>query len=358
MENIRKIIHVDMDAFYASVEQRDNPELRGKPVVVGSEERRGVVAAASYEARKFGVHSAMPGFIARQKCPELIFVRGRFEVYIETSKKIMDIFRDYTDLVEPMSLDEAYLDVTINKKNMPSATLIAREIRKRIKESVNLTASAGISFNKFLAKVASDYNKPDGMTLITPDKADAFIEQLKIRKIPGVGKVTEKKMKELNILTGGDLKKCPKEFLGRHFGKIGDYFYRVVRNQYNPPVVPERTKKSIGSERTFMEDITDIDEMLKVISAIVDKLIIRMNKYDTRGKTVTLKIKFNNFKQITRSKTVNFFINPNTELMPILRELLVIPVRPTKPVRLLGVSISGLNNQEENEVSGQLTLDF
>lgn len=356
-KEFRKIIHVDMDAFFASVEQRDNPELRGKPIVVGGAERRGVVAAASYEARKFGVHSAMPGFIAKQKCPELIFVRGSFDKYVSISRQIMEIFRSYTDLVEPMSLDEAYMDVTTNKKNIRSATLIAKEIRKRIQQDTGLTASAGISFNKFLAKVASDFNKPDGMTLITPDIADEFVEELPVRKIPGVGKVTEAKMKNLNIHTGLDIKNLSMEKLTEYFGKTGSYFYRIVRHEYDSQVSPERIRKSIGAERTLMSDIAGLDEMEEALERIVNRLAQRMLKYNMRGKTITLKIKYHDFRQTTRSKTLNFFVNPETGLMGILKELLRTPVEPTSPVRLLGVSISSLNIKEEDNL-GQLTLDF
>lgn len=354
----RKIIHVDMDAFFAAVEQRDNPELRGKPVAVGSPEARSVVSAASYEARKFGIHSAMPSVTALRKCPGLIFVYPRFNVYKEISDQVMAIFHEFTDLVEPMSLDEAYLDVTQNKLNMPSATLIAKRIRERIFEETGLTASAGIAVNKFLAKVASDMNKPDGLTLIRPEDMDAFIDKLPVGKIPYIGSVTEQKMKRLGIRTGGDLKRHTREQLVEKFGKPGNYYYEILRNEHYDPVTPEHTRKSLGAERTFDEDITDENVMLEALGWIAGIVAKRLNKHNIKGKTVTLKIKYFDFVQKTRSKTLNFYINPDYELLTIARELFYSPIPPVKPVRLLGISVSGLNTDEDIPEPGQMTMEF
>lgn len=352
-----KIIHIDMDAFYASIEQRDNPELRGKPVAVGYPERRSVVAAASYEARKYGIHSAMPSIIAMKKCPQLIFAAPRFNVYREVSLQIMNIFYEYTDLVEPMSLDEAYLDVTINKKNIQSATKIAQLIKAEIKKQTQLTASAGVSFNKFLAKIASDYKKPDGLMVIRPEDADKFIDKLPVGKIPYIGEVTEKKMHELGIYTGADLKKFSLDELLKHFGKTGIYYYKVIRNQWFSPVTTEYERKSIGAERTFDEDITDENEMLEALKAICEILANRIRNKNLRGKTVTLKIRYSDFETKTRSKTLSFLINPEYELFTIAKELLFNPIAPIKPVRLLGVQLSTLQN-EDDKMFGQLSLNF
>ena len=263
----RKIIHIDMDAFYASVEQMDNPLLKGKPLAVGGSEVRGVVSAASYEARKFGVRSAMSGVQAKKLCPEILFVPPRFDRYKEISRKIRKIFFEYTDLVEPLSLDEAYLDVTENKKNFPSATLLAQEIRKRIFEEVGLTASAGISVNKFVAKIASDYNKPNGQKTINPEEVGAFLEQLDIKKFYGIGKVTAEKMYQLGIFTGYDLKQKPLEFLEKHFGNSAQYYYQISRGIHNSAVKPNRTVKSVGAERTFFENLSSevfLEEKIKI----------------------------------------------------------------------------------------------
>jgi len=273
-EHYRKIIHVDMDAFYASVEQMDNPELKGKPLAVGGSEVRGVVSAASYEARKFGVRSAISGIQAKKLCPDLIFVRPRFDRYKEISKKIRKIFHDYTDLVEPLSLDEAYLDVTENKKGNPSATLIAQEIRKRIFEEVGLTASAGISVNKFVAKIASDYNKPNGQKTVNPDEVEAFLEKLDIKKFYGVGKVTAEKMYQLGIFTGYDLKQKSLEYLEKHFGNSGFHYYQICRGIHNSAVKPNRKIKSVGAERTFGENLSSeifVEERLQSIAKELEK---------------------------------------------------------------------------------------
>ncbi len=286
----RKIIHIDMDAFYASVEQMDNPELRGKPVAVGGSESRGVVAAASYEARKFGVRSAISGVLAKRNCPELIFVRPRFERYKEISTQIHKIFRDYTDLIEPLSLDEAYLDVTQNKKGNPSASLLAQEIRNRIFNEVGLTASAGISINKFVAKIASDYNKPNGQKTVTPEEVIPFLEVLPIRKFYGVGKVTTEKMYQLGIFTGLELKSKSLEFLENHFGKSGSYYYHVVRGIHNSEVKSSRIAKSVAAEHTFEVNLSSEIFMLEQLEIIANSLERRLKKHNVSGKTITLKI--------------------------------------------------------------------
>lgn len=346
-----------MDAFYASVEQMDHPELKGKPIAVGGSEIRGVVAAASYEARKFGVRSAMSGAQAKRNCPELIFVRPRFERYKEISKKIRKIFYDYTDLVEPLSLDEAYLDVTQNKKGNPSATLIAQEIRKRIFDEVGLTASAGISVNKFVAKIASDFNKPNGQKTVNPDEVLSFLEDLPIRKFYGVGKVTTEKMYQLAIFTGLDLKGKSLEFLEKHFGKSGIFYYNVVRGIHNSEVRSNRITKSVAAEHTFDENLTSeifMEEKLKTISEYLEK---RLKKYDISGKTVTLKIKYSDFTQQTRSKTLPYFISDKALLQETTKELLY-QEKMKNSVRLLGISLSNLNTDEKKTVVVQLKFEF
>lgn len=353
----RKIIHVDMDAFYASVEQMDNPELRGKPVAVGGSENRGVVSAASYEARKFGVRSALSGTLAKKYCPELIFVRPRFDRYKEISQKIRKIFLEYTDLVEPLSLDEAYLDVTQNKKGNPSASLIAQEIRKRIFEEVGLTASAGISVNKFIAKVASDYNKPNGQKTVNPDEVISFLEQLPIKKFYGVGKVTAEKMYQLGIFTGLDLKTKPLEYLEKHFGKSGTYYYYIVRGIHNSEVKPERIAKSVATEHTFNENLTSEIFMLERLEVIAGELERRLKRYGVAGKTVTLKIKYSDFTLQTRSKTLPYFISDKSLLHETAKELLY-QERMKDSVRLLGISLNNLNTEEKKTVAVQLKFDF
>jgi len=353
----RKIIHVDMDAFYASVEQMDNPELRGKPVAVGGSENRGVVSAASYEARKFGVRSALSGTLAKKYCPELIFVRPRFDRYKEISQKIRKIFLDYTDLVEPLSLDEAYLDVTQNKKGNPSASLIAQEIRKRIFEEVGLTASAGISVNKFIAKVASDYNKPNGQKTVNPDEVISFLEDLPIKKFYGVGKVTAEKMYQLGIFTGLDLKAKSLEYLEKHFGKSGTYYYYIVRGIHNSEVKPERIAKSVATEHTFNENLTSEIFMLEKLEIIAGELERRLKRYQVAGKTVTLKIKYSDFTLQTRSKTLPYFISDKSLLHETAKELLY-QERMKDSVRLLGISLNNLNTEEKKTVAVQLKFDF
>jgi DNA polymerase-4 len=292
-----------MDAFFASVEQFDNPELRGKAVVVGGDSIRGVVAAASYEARKFGIKSAMSSAIAKRRCPNLIFVKPRFTRYKQASQQIMSIFYEYTDLVEPLSIDEAFLDVSINKKNIKSASIIAIEIKKKIKEKTGLTASAGISINKFLAKIASDYRKPDGLFLIPPEMVVRFVENLMVDKFFGVGKVTAKKMHSVGIFKGRDLKQRSRTELNRLFGKQGDYYYDIARAVDNRPVNPKRIRKSVGTEHTFRKELRNKSEIIKDIIHTAEELESRIKKADFKGRCLTLKIKFSDFKQITRSKT-------------------------------------------------------
>ena len=353
----RKIIHVDMDAFYASVEQLDHPELRGKPVAVGGSEKRGVVSAASYEARKFGVKSAMSGVLAKQKCPHIIFVRPRFDRYKEISSKIREIFYDYTDLVEPLSLDEAYLDVTENKKGNPSASLIAQEIRNRIWDELELRASAGISVNKFLAKVASDINKPNGQKTINPEEVIPFLEELPVNKFYGVGKVTAAKMHNLGIFKGKDLKEKSLEELIQMFGKSGSFYYEIVRGIHKSEVKPNRTRKSIAAERTFSENISSEVFMLDKLNQIADELERRMIRSKTKGKTVTLKIKYSDFTQQTRSKTVVNYIQKKEEFMPIVKELLY-QEEMKNSVRLLGISFGNLDTEKKEPVWVQLKFDF
>ena len=353
----RKIIHVDMDAFYASVAELDNPELRGKAIAVGGSEERGVVSAASYEARKFGVKSAMSSFLAKQKCPHLIFVKSDFERYKELSLKIRAIFYEYTDLVEPLSLDEAYLDVTENKKGNPSANDIAREIRERIYTETGLRASAGISINKFIAKVASDINKPNGQKTIHPEEVLQFLEELPVNKFYGVGKVTASKMYNLGIFKGKDLKKKPLEELVKSFGKSGTHYYNIVRGIHNSAVKPNRIRKSIAAERTFSENLSSEIFMIERLDKIADELEKRMKKTDTKGKTITLKIKYSDFTQQTRSKTKTNFMQTKKEFFPVVKELLY-QDKLVNSVRLLGVSFGNLNTEEIVPFWVQLQFEF
>ena len=346
-----------MDAFYASVAQLDNPELKGKPIAVGGGGKRGVVAAASYEARKYGVRSAMSGVLARQKCPHLIFVKTDFERYKEISTKIRQIFYEYTDLVEPLSLDEAYLDVTENKKGNPSASLIAQEIRDRIYSELELRASAGISINKFIAKVASDINKPNGQKTINPEEVLLFLEELSINKFYGVGKVTAAKMNNLGIFNGLDLKNKPLEELTKLFGKSGIYYYNIVRGIHHSTVKPNRIRKSIAAERTFSENISSEVFMLERLHKIAEELERRMIASETKGKTITLKIKYSDFTQQTRSKTVQNFIQKKDEIMQIVKELLY-QEKFKNSVRLLGISFSNLDTAKKEPVWAQLMLEF
>ncbi|EGV43212.1 DNA polymerase IV [Bizionia argentinensis JUB59] len=361
---IRKIIHVDMDAFYASVEQLDNPELQGKPLAVGGGGKRGVVAAASYEARKFGVRSAMSGMLAQRLCPGLIFAPTRFERYREISEQVRKIFFDYTDLVEPLSLDEAYLDVTENKKGNPSASLIAQEIRERIFNEVGLTASAGISINKFIAKIASDYNKPNGQKTVNPEDVLPFLEALDIRKFHGVGKVTAEKMYQLGIFTGTDLKSKTIEFLSTHFGKSGGYYYHVVRGVHTSEVKPNRIRKSLAAERTFSENLSSEIFMLEKLQHIAEEVSRRLKKSDVAGKTITLKIKYSDFTLQTRSKTVPYYVSETSIIMETAKDLLYQDSMQNS-VRLLGISLSNLNTEKPKKkptskeaVSVQLRFAF
>ena len=353
----RKIIHIDMDAFYASVEQKDFPELIGKPLAVGGSEIRGVISAASYEARKFGVRSAMSGVQAKKLCPELVFVRPRFERYSEISKIIRKIFYEYTDLVEPLSLDEAYLDVTQNKKGNPSASLLAQEIRKRIFEETGLTASAGISINKFVAKVASDYNKPNGQKTVNPDEVEPFLEALDIRKFYGIGKVTAERMYQFGIYTGKDLKNRSLEFLEQHFGKSGTHYYYIVRGIHNSPVKPNRISKSVGAERTFNENLSSEVFMEERLESIAKELEKRLQKHKIAGKTITLKIKYSDFSQQTRSKTLPYFISDKALLLETAKELLY-QEKLKESVRLLGISLNNLNTEVKKTVVVQLRFEF
>lgn len=353
-----------MDAFYASVEQHDDPSLKGKPIAVGGGEKRGVVSAASYEARKFGVKSAMSGYLAKKNCPDLIFVKPRFERYKEISQQIRQIFHEYTDLVEPLSLDEAYLDVTVNKKGNPSATLIAKAIRGEILEKTGLTASAGISINKFVAKVASDYHKPNGQKTVNPEEVLAFLENLEIRKFYGVGKVTAEKMYHLGIFTGRELKNQSLAFLEEHFGKSGSHYYHVVRGIHNSLVKPNRIPKSVGAERTFGENLSSEIFMLQRLDHIAEELQRRLKKAGIAGKTVTLKIKYSDFTLTTRSKTLPYYISSKELILETAKELLY-QGELQNSVRLLGLSLANLNTEQDKaalsapeHVSVQLKFDF
>jgi len=359
---IRKIIHVDMDAFYASVEQLDNPDLIGKPVAVGGSGKRGVVSAASYEARKYGVRSAMSGALAVLNCPDLIFVRPRFDRYTEISKQVRSIFYDYTSLVEPLSLDEAYLDVTENKKGNPSATLIAQEIRKRIYDEVGLTASAGISTNKFVAKIASDYNKPNGQKTVNPEDVIQFLEVLDVRKFFGVGKVTAKRMYDLGIFTGKDIKTKSVAYLEEHFGKSGKFYFNVVRGIHNSPVSPDRIRKSLAAEHTFNENLSSEIFMLEKLDRIAEEVSKRLARSKVAGKTITLKIKYSDFTLQTRSKTLAYFISDKDIILETSKDLLY-QEKMKDSVRLLGISISNLNTENrkklvDKSVSVQLKFEF
>ncbi|MFA5464227.1 MAG: DNA polymerase IV [Dysgonamonadaceae bacterium] len=357
----RKILHVDMDAFYASIEQRDNPEYRNKPLAVGYGEKRGVVAAASYEARKYGVYSAMPSTIALRKCPHLIFAKPRFDVYRSVSEQVRKIFFEYTDKVEPLSLDEAFLDVTVNKKNMRSATHIAKEIKQKIKEQTNLTASAGVSYNKFLAKIASDYRKPDGIYVITPDKGEAFIEKLDIDKFYGVGRVTSRKMHDLGIYNGADLKKWSEIDLVHHFGKAGISYFQFARGLDEREVTAERIRKSLGAEETFLEDISDLNSIENELDKIAHEVARRANKRKFRAKTLTLKVKYADFTIITRSITLTEQIVSAKEMLKLAMSLLSrVDDISQRKIRLLGLTLKN-PECEEIDYAGmpiQLEIDF
>ena len=358
MDHSRKIIHVDMDAFYASVEQRDNPELQNKALAVGGGSERGVVAAASYEARKFGIRSAMSGEVARRLCPHLIFVKPRFSRYKEVSKVVHSIFYQYTDLVEALSLDEAYLDVTTNKKGIPSATLIAEEIRTKIYDLTGLTASAGISINKFLAKVASDYNKPNGQKTIPPEEAVRFLSELDVRKFHGVGKVTADKMYRKGWYTGADLRNQSLSSLEKHFGKSGQFYYDVVRGIHLSPVRPQRKPKSVGAERTFDVNISSEVFMVSRLEYIASVLGQRLLKTKVSGKTITLKIKYSDFVSQTRSKTVPYYTADIAVILETAKELLF-QEKLKNSVRLLGISLSNFKEPStKKKVEAQLKIVF
>lgn len=339
----RKIIHIDMDAFYAAVEQRDNPQYRGKPVIVGGRpDSRGVVATCSYEARKFGIHSAMPCAQAYRLCPAALFVRPRFEVYRQISQQIRAIFLSYTDLVEPLSLDEAYLDVSENKAGLQSATWVAQKLRIEIRQATGLSASAGVSYNKFLAKIASDVHKPDGLTVVTPEQAGAFIADLPIRKFHGVGRVTEKKMHRLGIYTGADLRQYDLEVLSGCFGKAGQYYYNIARGIDLRPVTPNRLRKSIGKETTLKEDLGDSGQMLTIIGDLAEKVATLLARKQTAGLTLILKVKYADFQIATRSVSRDTPIASAEEILALAEQLLKRTEAGTRPVRLLGVTISQL----------------
>ncbi|WP_291919546.1 DNA polymerase IV [Chitinophaga sp.] len=361
----RKIIHIDMDAFYASVEQRDNPLYRGKAIAVGGspEGRGGVVATASYEARKFGVRSAMPSKRALQLCPELIFVRPRFDAYKEVSRHIREIFARYTDLIEPLSLDEAYLDVTSDKQNIGSAIEIAKQIKQAIREELQLTASAGISVNKFVAKIASDLNKPDGLTFIGPSSIEAFMEKLAVEKFHGVGKVTADKMKRMGLFTGADLKKLSEQDLKNHFGKVGSFYYRIVRGQDDREVQPHRETKSLGAEDTFPYDLTTIEEMEAELIKIGKTVYDRLQRYQLKGRTITLKIKYSDFKQITRNQSFSSPVGDFDTIVETAKQLLAASEHENKRIRLLGITLSNFHEiaapEEKPLTATQLSLfDF
>ena len=352
----RKIIHIDMDAFYASVEQRDNPELRGKPVAVGGARERGVVAAASYEARKFGVRSAMPSVTARRKCAELIFVKPRFDVYRAVSHQIRAIFAEYTPLIEPLSLDEAYLDVTENLKAMASATAIAEEIRARIFAETSLTASAGVSYNKFLAKMASDERKPNGQFVITPKQGPAYVEGLPVGKFHGIGPATRAKMEGLGIRDGADLKGQTLEFLREHFGKVGPYYYALARGIDERPVCADRVRKSVGAETTFGADIFTAEEARAALEPLITKVWSYCEGSTIRGRTATLKAKYADFQQITRSRSLEVPIDSRDVFEELVGQLLE-PLFPvSKGIRLLGVTLSSLEAEGELRVGQQMLL--
>ncbi|OCX52611.1 DNA polymerase IV [Mucilaginibacter sp. PPCGB 2223] len=359
---LRKIIHIDMDAFYASVEQRDNPEYRGKAIVVGGspEGRGGVVATASYEARKFGVRSAMPSKTALRLCPHVIFVRPRFAVYKEVSNHIREIFSRYTDLIEPLSLDEAYLDVTNDKLGIGSAIDIAKEIKQAIKDELNLTASAGVSVNKFVAKIASDMNKPDGLKFIGPSAIEAFMETLPVEKFHGVGKVTAEKMKKMGLFTGLDLKRLTEDELVKHFGKSGRFFYRIVRGIDERPVEPDQETKSVGAEDTFPYDLTTLEETDPELDKLAVIVYNRLTKNNLKARTVTLKVKYSDFKTITRSQSFAVATDDLETISAIAKKLMAASFEDGQKIRLLGVSTSNFGElpvrQKMDDQNSQLSL--
>jgi len=357
-ERIRKIIHVDMDAFYASVEQRDDPSLKGKPVAVGYPEKRGVVAAASYEARQFGVRSALPSTTALRKCPDLIFRPPRFDVYKAVSRQIHEIFADYTPLIEPLSLDEAYLDVTENLRGIATASATAKEIRARILEETGLTASAGISYCKFIAKLASDFRKPNGQYVVPPEAGEAFVEALPVTKFHGVGPVTAAKMHGLGIHTGADLRTQTLDSLQRHFGKSGPWYYEIARGRDERPVRPDRERKSSGSETTFSEDLVDPARIEEGVLAMADDVWAWCERTGSRGRTVTVKIKWADFQQSTRSRSAPTVISTQAALHEASLALVRSVYPPPKGIRLIGVTLSNFASQGEAGAGGSVELDL
>ncbi len=356
---MRKIIHIDMDAFYAAVEQRDNPQLRGKPVVVGGPpDSRGVVASCSYEARRYGIHSAMASSAAYRLCRSAVFVRGRFNVYGEVSAQLRSIFNDYSELVEPLSLDEAYIDVTGSAAFQSSATRIAQDIRRRIHRETGLTASAGVSYNKFIAKVASDFNKPDGMTVITPAMAQGFLEALPVRKFYGVGRATEKKMLAMGVKTGADLRRLGLDVLLKFFGRSGAFYYDMVRGRDSRQVEPDHERKSIGREHTFAEDMEDRGSMLKILASIAQEVSESVKRHDAPGRTVTLKVKYSDFVSVTRSRSMPGPVSSAEDIMRFMPDLLDRTEAGRRKVRLLGISVSGLERGREDMEDRQLSLPF
>ena len=355
----RKIVHVDMDAFYAAVEQRDNPALRGKPVIVGGDPgSRGVVATCSYEARAFGIHSAMPSARAYRLCPQAIFVRPRFDAYRDVSLKIRELFHEYTDMVEPLSLDEAFLDVTENKPGIEYASHVAREILQEIFQRTRLTASAGVSYNKFLAKIASDVKKPAGLTVVTPEQAEEFIALLPIRHFHGVGRVTEKRMLTRGIVNGSDLRQCSLEDLQRWFGKSGQYYYDIARGVDKRAVVPNRVRKSIGTETTLGEDCADKGEMVLILDKLSKKIEALLSARNTSGLTLTLKVKYDDFQNVTRSLTQVKPIEDAETMLSLAEEMLVRTEAGMRPVRLLGLTISNLTTDIPVDETAQMELPF
>ncbi|WP_109699213.1 DNA polymerase IV [Chitinophaga deserti] len=356
---LRKIIHIDMDAFYASVEQRDNPAYRGMPIAVGGspEGRGGVVATASYEARKFGVRSAMPSKRAVQLCPSIIFVYPRFDVYRDVSRHVRSIFQRYTDLIEPLSLDEAYLDVTLDKPGIGSAIAIAQEIKQAIRDELQLTASAGVSVNKFVAKIASDMHKPDGLTFIGPSQIESFMEKLPVEKFFGVGKVTADKMQRMGLFNGADLKKLSENDLVQHFGKAGRFYYRIVRGLDDRPVQPHRETKSVGAEDTFPHDLTTLTEMDPELDKLALKVANRLEKHQLKGRTVTLKVKYHDFRQITRNHSTPLPISDADTIATAAKQLLAKtdPEMEGDKIRLLGITVSNFGDEHPPETP-QLSL--
>ncbi|MCF8710100.1 DNA polymerase IV [Rhizorhapis sp. SPR117] len=357
-DRLRKIIHIDMDAFFASVEQRDDPALRGKPVAVGYASARGVVAAASYEARSFGVRSAMPSITAQRKCPDLIFMPPRFDVYREVSRQVRAIFADYTPHIEPLSLDEAYLDVTENLQKITSATAIAEHIRARIKAETGLTASAGVSSNKFLAKLASDQNKPDGLCVVRPEQGEAFVATLPVSRFHGVGPVTARKMHALGIHTGADLRMQELPFLERQFGNSARYYYWASRGRDDRPVRANAIRKSIGAERTFSADLSSESDLIEALEPIIEDVWHRIERAVATGRTITLKVKFTDFQQMTRAHSLPLPIASKPEFAQIGRELLHAQLPFGKGVRLLGLTISNLDHDLTPETPRQLALSI